>query len=105
MLMNTNDNNPQNFFTLANEQYQFILQTLGDSQSRQWEHGEIEQWLQYTGTELLRRLYQCHLDLRAGVEKVETKVIGSEGEVRPHRRKAGHRRSARRSVVQRIVLD
>lgn len=86
MLMNSTDNNSRNFFTLADEQYQFILQTLGDSQSRQWEHGEIEQWLQETGTELLRRLYQCHLDLRAGVEKVETKVIGSEGEVRPHRR-------------------
>ena len=92
MLNNTSENNPKSFFTLADEQYQFILQTLGDSQSRQWDHGEIEQWLQHTGTELLRRLYQCHLDLRADVEKVETKVIGSEGEVRPHRRKGQKRK-------------
>ena len=86
MVKTNSDFNPKSLFDLADEQYQFILQTLSDSESRQWDHGEIEQWLQRTGTELLRRLYQCHLDGRAGLEKVETKLIGCEGEVRPHRR-------------------
>jgi hypothetical protein len=51
------------------------------------EHGEVESWLHQEGTELLRRLLQGHLDLRAAHEVVQTNVVGSEAEERPHRRK------------------
>ena len=85
----TSENNRKSLFDAADQQYQFIVQTLSEDESARWEHGEIEQWLQQTGTELLRRLYQSHLDLRAQQEKVatvKTEVIGSTGGVRPHRR-------------------
>ena len=82
----TSDDRSERLFDSADKQYQFIVQTLSEDESVRWDHGELEQWCQKTGTELLRILYQCHLDLRAKREKVETKVIGCEGEVRPHRR-------------------
>ena len=82
----TSDDRSESLFDSAKKQYQFIVQTLSEDESGRWDHGQLEQWLQKTGTELLRILYQCHLDLRAKTEKVETKVIGCEGEVRPHRR-------------------
>ena len=82
----TSDEVNESFFDCALQQYQFIVQTLSEDKSVRWDHGELEQWLQKTGTELLRLLYQSHLDLRAKTETAQTKVIGCEGEVRPHRR-------------------
>ena len=92
MMTITSDDRSESWFDSADKQYQSIVQTLSEDESVRWDHGELEQWLQTTGTELLRILYQCHLDLRAKTEKAETKVIGREGEVRPHRRKGQKRK-------------
>ncbi len=88
----TSDELNQSLFDCALQQYQLIVETLSEDESVGWDHSEIEQWLQKTGTELLRILYQCHLDLRAKTEKAETKIIGSEAEVRSHRRKEQKRK-------------
>ena len=53
--------------------------------------GEVESWLQQAGTELLRRLFQAHLDWRAAKEQAQVEVIGSESEPRPHRRQGEQR--------------
>ena len=63
----------EKLFNSAHEQYESIVETLSETESQTWEHGEIEEWLMKTGTELLKRLYQSHLDLRACLEKVEDK--------------------------------
>lgn len=43
------------------------------------------------GTELLRLLFQSHLDLRYENEPAQTNVMGSDGAKRPHRRNGTQR--------------
>ncbi len=43
--------------------------TLSASSSQGWEHGEVERYINSDGTELLRRLFQGHLDLRYAQEE------------------------------------
>jgi hypothetical protein len=50
------------------------------------EHGNVEKHLEKDGAELLRRMFQAHLDLRAQREVKQESVTGSDGEVRSHRR-------------------
>ncbi|MGK7918235.1 MAG: ISKra4 family transposase [Prochloraceae cyanobacterium] len=76
----------QDPFQLAHEQYQLLVTTLSSIESQTWEHGQVETWLEHAGTELLRRLFQGHLELRAAQEQVQVEVIGSDAEPRPHRR-------------------
>jgi hypothetical protein len=78
-------------FEAANLQYKTLLNHLRSQESQRLEHGEIESWLYQEGTELLRRLLQGHLDLRDRNEVTQSRVVGSEGEVRPHRRKDSQR--------------
>lgn len=46
------------------------------------EHGDIEQLISREGTELLRRLLQGYLDLRARLECKSEEVVGADGVVR-----------------------
>jgi hypothetical protein len=77
----------QEVFEEAQNQYEKLVNHLRSQACQTLEHGEVESWLYQEGTELLRRLLQGHLDLRARNEGVQASVVGSEGEVRPHRRK------------------
>ncbi|MDJ0571698.1 MAG: ISKra4 family transposase [Pleurocapsa sp. MO_192.B19] len=77
----------QDYFKPAHEQYHQLIKTLSASDSQGWEHGEVERYINEDGTELLRRLFQSHLDLRYAQEEYQTEVVGADGEVRPHRRK------------------
>ncbi len=81
-----------NCFNQAQEQFDHIVDILSSSESQDWEHGELERYLQVSGTELLRRLLQGHLDVRYSQESYETEVFGSDGEQRPHRRKQTQRK-------------
>jgi hypothetical protein len=81
----------QDFFTLAHEQYNQLIQTLSAEETQGWEHGELERYINQCGTELLRCLLQGHLDLRYAAEDYQTNVVGADGEVRPHRRKKTQR--------------
>lgn len=77
----------QTVFDQANHQYESLLNTLRSLEYQNLEHGEVEAFVHQSGTELLRRLFQGHLDLRAANEPSQPDVIGSDGIVRPHRRK------------------
>jgi len=55
------------------------------------EHGEVEGLISREGTELMRRLLQGHLDVRAAAETREAGVRGADGVVRSQVR-AGCRR-------------
>ncbi|MDJ0572554.1 MAG: ISKra4 family transposase [Pleurocapsa sp. MO_192.B19] len=81
----------QDYFRAAHEQYHQLIKTLSADSSQGWEHGEVERYINSDGTELLRRLFQGHLDLRYAQEEYQTEVVGADGEVRPHRRKRTER--------------
>ena len=81
----------QDYFQQAHEQYQQLINTLTGESTQGWEHGEVERYINEDGTELLRRLFQGHLDLRYAQEEYQTEVVGADGEVRPHRRKRTER--------------
>ncbi len=81
----------QKTFEQAYEQYQELIKTLSSEDAQDWEHGEIERYINEYGTELLRRLLQGHLDLRYQQEEYQREVYGSDGEKRPHRRKRTQR--------------
>ena len=63
---------------------------LGDAASSGLDHGELEAQLDTRGRELLRQLYQDHLELRA-VREGRIEVRDSEG-TRRTRTEAGHTR-------------
>ena len=73
-------------FAAAQEQFQALLRQLGSEASAGLAHGDIERLIETEGTELLRRLLQGHLDLRALVEPELEAVVGSDGIVRGHHR-------------------
>ena len=73
-------------FAEAEEQFQALLAKLGSEATAELAHGEIERLLETQGTELLRRLLQGHLDLRAEAERQRPAVTGSDGVVRRHHR-------------------
>jgi hypothetical protein len=63
-------------FTAACEQFVALVNQLQSNQVLRMEHGEVEELISHEGMELLRRLLQGHLDLRAAKE---TKREGVEG--------------------------
>jgi hypothetical protein len=77
----------QDAFKLANEQYEILLATIRSPEYQALEHGEVEQFVHQEGTELLRRLFQGHLDLRAANEVQYQSLVGSDQHTRPHHRK------------------
>ena len=66
-------------FALAFEQFHQLVTTLRSHEQQQMEHGELESWLHGEGMELLRRLPQGHLDLRARREVRLACVSGADG--------------------------
>src|SRR6266508_563071 len=74
-----------------------LLATLGSAKAAGWTHDQLEEQLETDGRELLRRLYQDHLDLRALREQhaVATGRIGPSTDARgiAHRKvEPGHLR-------------
>ena len=66
-------------FEMADTRYAAIKDFLAGSQAMELTHTELETWLQDTGRQLLRHLYQDHLDLRALRELRQEGVIDAEG--------------------------
>jgi len=50
------------------------------------DHAALEALVDQDGREILRQLYQDHLDLRATNEQKQEKIQGSDGQCRNHRR-------------------
>lgn len=78
-------------FALADTHYANLVNRLQTKVSQGLEHGAVEQIIHEDGTELLRVLFQNHLDLRYQNETAQTNVMGSDGEKRPHRRNGSQR--------------
>lgn len=77
--------------------FESLLHTLQGKPSQSWTHAELEEHLEEAGRQLLRQLLQDHLDLRARREEEEagqkapSRMIGSDGRMRPWR-ETGHAR-------------
>ena len=55
-------------FAAAREQFTYLVDRLQSEETAEMEHGEIEELIRADGMELLRRLLQGHLNLRAARE-------------------------------------
>jgi hypothetical protein len=79
-------------FASAREQFALIVDRLESAAVLRMEHGEVEGLISREGTELMRRLLQGHLDVRAAAETRERGVRGADGVVRSHVRGGCRRR-------------
>jgi hypothetical protein len=75
-----------NAFSGAFEQFSEMVTSLHSSQAQQVDHGQIEQFLETEGRELLRRLFQGYLDHRAATEPDWKSLEGHDHIVRTQRR-------------------
>lgn len=81
-------------FAQSRELFEQRVTWLADIEASGLEHGELEARLEFDGRELLRVMYQEHLDLRAAREARIDQVAGSDGAhhgcvERGHRRPLG----------------
>lgn len=74
-----------NPFQHAREHFDTIAARLADAETSRMSHSDVERLLAKEGTELLRRLYQGHLDARGAGVAVGV-VRGADGAVRTHQR-------------------
>src|SRR5438045_7216335 len=76
------DANP---FLPAREHFEGLISRLDGEETRRMTHADVERLLQTEGTELLRRLFQGHLDSR-GVGEAAAPVVDADGRARTHGR-------------------
>lgn len=69
-------------FSEAGEAFFQIIEKLRSEESQNLAHGAIEEVIDRQGREILRLLFQGHLDQRAREEQREEAVLGSDGEER-----------------------
>jgi hypothetical protein len=98
--MTTPSENP---YSLAEEQFASLVKHLQSDESQGMEHGEVEELIRVEGNELLRRLFQGHLDERYACESSQVNVVGSDGVKRPHRRNRCQRQLA--TVFGEVVVS
>jgi hypothetical protein len=79
-------------FASAREQFALIVDRLQSAAVLGMEHGEVEGLISREGMELMRRLLQGHLDVRAAAETREADVRDADGVVRSHVREGCRRR-------------
>ena len=72
-------------YLLAQEQYDSIITRLRAQQAQRMTHSELEQFLDHEGRELLRRMFQAHLDER-GPGSVSEPVVDAQGREHTHQR-------------------
>ncbi len=79
-------NNQEEFtaFSVCREQLESIIGALLSPKRAAQEHGEVEVFIQEEGTELLRKLLQGYLDVRADTEIRHEHVISSSGQTLNH---------------------
>jgi len=76
-------------FTASDEHYEWVKGWLKSNEVLRMEHGELEKEIAGKGLELMRRLLQDHLQLRARLEddaRERGPVVGRDGLERRHRR-------------------
>jgi hypothetical protein len=78
-------------FSESRVQLEKMIQTLLSEELAYGEHGEIEALIQKEGTELLRKLLQGYLDVRANTEIRQLSLVSSEGTRLNHVRSSTNR--------------
>ena len=66
-------------FTTSRDRFEQVCSFLGDQEAASLTHGELEQRLSVDLRELVRQLYQDHLDLRAVREQRRDDVVDADG--------------------------
>lgn len=69
-------------FDGSRAKFESLLTVLGGEEAGALSHSELEERLQAEGRELLRQLFQDHLDLRAGRERPVAAVVDASGVAR-----------------------
>ena len=79
-------NNKEEFtaFSACREQLEGIIVALSSDERAAQEHGEVEAFISEEGTELLRKLLQGYLDIRADTEIRQEHVISPSGKTLNH---------------------
>ena len=72
-------------FAEADRRYDALKTRLTSAEMASVSHSEVEEFIERDGREILRALYQSHLDLRGAAEPAE-RPTGSDGTKRTHRR-------------------
>mgnify|MGYP006865027434 CR=1 FL=1 len=78
-------------FSPAVEQFTILQARLRSEEAARMEHEEVEKLLKKDGTELLRRLLQGHLDVRAANETRAEAIQGADDTLRSHHRNSCER--------------
>lgn len=73
-------------FAAAREQFSEITEAFQSKQMSTLEHGDVESFIGSEGNELLRRLFQGRLDVRAKEETLKKSVTGVDDVARTRRR-------------------
>lgn len=73
-------------FHHSREVFENVLAKLGSGEVRELDHAQVERLLEVEGRELLRQLFQDHVDLR-GDGATAANVVGSDGVERTHQRR------------------
>ncbi len=69
----------QDVFSASEDAFSGLVGTLRSPQTAEMSHDELERLLQRKGNELLRQLFQAHLELRALKEKQKPRIVGADG--------------------------
>ena len=81
-------------FSSAFETFSDMVATLNDAPAQHFDHGAVEKFLDTSGRELLRRLFQGYLDHRAATEPDWESLEGHDHIIRHHRRQGTQRHLA-----------
>jgi hypothetical protein len=73
-------------FSSAFEKFANMVATLHDAPAHHFDHGQVERFLETSGRELLRRMFQGYLDHRAATEPDWGSLEGHDAIIRNHRR-------------------
>lgn len=79
----------ENFFAAAEEKFEEILVKMQSDEAMQMNHSVLEKLLETEGRELLRRVFENHLALRASQERTQGRdgpVVGDDGRERGEQR-------------------
>lgn len=93
----------QDDFACARQSFEDLVGVLGGKEALAFSHAELEDMLECRGRELLRQLFQDHLDLRARCE-VRLKELNDAAGVPRHYAEEGHRR-ALAAVFGEVVVE
>ena len=92
-------------FRAARRSFDELVESLKDTDALSMTHDEVERHIELEGREVLRQLFQGHLDLRAMCEE-RSSVVGADAKVRTHKRPTSRALSTvfGRCVVRRLAL-